>query len=138
MSSSLIKLPYFDSWHRFLFASHEPSLLLVYHPEILFYKTNIENNFFYFFTDFVYLIYNQINGETFMSPFILFVQLLFVLLLLTIVVSFYFSNYSSFTKEEVTIDTDYLLAGAFVESEKEISSFDDVLLLVIILIFLFG
>ena len=36
------------------------------------------------------------------------------------------------------IDSDYLLANGFVESEKEISAFDDVLLILVILIFLFG
>jgi hypothetical protein len=38
----------------------------------------------------------------------------------------------------VAVDSDFLLSSGFVESEKEISSFDDVLLLVVILIFIFG
>jgi hypothetical protein len=104
----------------------------------LFFKTNIDNYFFFFFSDLFFNIFNQVNGEVFFSPIILATQLFFVIFLVSIFISFYFSNYLSYFKDETLVDTDYLLANGFVESEKEISSFDDVLLVLVILIFLFG
>lgn len=134
----LFKLPFFDSWQRFIFSSSEPSLLFIYHPEILFIKTNLYSSYIHIYSDFIHTVYNYLHGEVFFSPIILLVQFFFILFLLAIFLSFYFSNYFTYFKDETTIDTDYLLSGAFLEAEKEISSFDDVLLLVVIIIFLFG
>lgn len=113
-------------------------MLFIYHPEMMLYKSNIENSYLFFFTDFVNSLINHFNGEVFFSPFVVFIQLLFVLLLLSIFLCFYLSNYTSYYKEESTVDSDYLLTSSFVEAEKEISSFDDVLVIAVVLIFLFG
>jgi hypothetical protein len=53
-------------------------------------------------------------------------------------VLFYLSYYNSATKEEGTIDADYISANLLVESEKEIGSLDDLLLGLTFLIFIFG
>jgi len=68
----------------------------------------------------------------------LFPQLLFITYLGFLFVSFYFSFYSSSTKEESTIDSDYLSASITVESEKELGSIDDILMPSIILLYTFG
>jgi len=65
-------------------------------------------------------------------------QLLFLLFLCVLFINFYFSFFMSYVKEESLIDTDYLNASISVESEKEISSFDDMMLACIILIYIFG
>jgi hypothetical protein len=51
---------------------------------------------------------------------------------------FYFSYFNSMTKEESTIDSDYLVANLLVESEKEIGSMDDMILILFFLIYIFG
>jgi hypothetical protein len=68
----------------------------------------------------------------------LFPQLLFIAYMAFFFVAFYFSFYSTATKEEATIDADYLSASITVESEKEIGSIDDILMPSIILIYTFG
>jgi hypothetical protein len=49
----------------------------------------------------------------------------------------YFSYYNSSTKEENTIDHDFLIANATVEAEEEIGSLDDMLLSILILSYIF-
>ena len=65
-------------------------------------------------------------------------QLLFVFYIIFFFVAFYFSFYTTATKEESTIDSDYLSASITVESEKEIGSIDDILMPSIIIIYTFG
>jgi len=65
-------------------------------------------------------------------------QLLFTVYVSLIFISFYFSFYSSSVKEESTIDSDYLSSTALVESEKEIGSFDDILMSLLIFLYFFG
>jgi len=68
----------------------------------------------------------------------LFPQLLFLGYVAFFFVAFYFSFYSSSSKEEATVDADYLAASITVESEKEIGSIDDILMPSIVLIYTFG
>jgi len=49
----------------------------------------------------------------------------------------FFSYYNSSTREENTIDHDYLIANATVEAEEEIGSLDDMLLSVVFISFIF-
>jgi hypothetical protein len=55
-----------------------------------------------------------------------------------IFISFYFNYFLTPTKEESLVDNDYLISSVTVEAEKEITSFDDIILAVIILIYIFG
>lgn len=68
----------------------------------------------------------------------LFPQLLFLGYIAFFFVAFYFSFYSTSSKEEATIDADYLSASLTVESEKEIGSLDDILMPAIVFIYIFG
>jgi hypothetical protein len=96
-------------------------------------------NFSYkYSTDFFLTILNNNNIEVFFSPIISVVEIFFFFFLITVFISFYFSNFLSMSKEETLIDNDYLLSSAFVESEKEISSVDDIILVLISFIFIFG
>jgi hypothetical protein len=40
--------------------------------------------------------------------------------------------------EETTVDSDFLISSVVVESEKEISSLDDIMLIFVFIVFLFG
>jgi hypothetical protein len=51
---------------------------------------------------------------------------------------FYFSFFTSSTKEEGLLDYDMMQSSVTVEAEEEISSLDDVLLTFIIIIVVFG
>jgi len=68
----------------------------------------------------------------------LFPQLLFLGYVAFFFLAFFFSYYFSPSKEESTVDSDYLAASITVESEKEIGSIDDMLMPSIILIYTFG
>jgi hypothetical protein len=122
-----------------LLSSKETSLIFIHHPELIFIKNQI-NNFFYFsfFSDLNFSIFNLIESETFFSPVLLLPQFIFLLFLSTIFIVFYFSFFLTYTKEENTIDFDYLISNSTVEAEKEISSFDDMILAFIVLFYVFG
>ena len=55
-----------------------------------------------------------------------------------LLISFYFSYYTNSTKDENTIDQDYLVAAMSVEAEEEIASIDDLSLSLFLLIYLFA
>jgi hypothetical protein len=50
----------------------------------------------------------------------------------------YFSFFSSYANEENNTDNDFFLASATVEAEKEIGSFDDLILMFVTLLYVFG
>jgi hypothetical protein len=79
-----------------------------------------------------------LESQSLLAPIMLFPQLLFLAYIGFLFAAFYFSFYSSPSKEESTIDADYLAAGITVESEKEIGSIDDIIMPAIIFIYTFG
>jgi hypothetical protein len=60
------------------------------------------------------------------------------LFLSVIFISFYFNYFVSLVNEESQIDNDFLMMSLSVESEKEISSFDDMILASVVLVYVFG
>lgn len=139
VSSSLFKFPYTDSWYNNFISSKECSLIFIYHPELIYIKNFINQNYFFsFLTDINFSIYNLVESETFFTPILLFPQFLFILFLSVIFIIFYFSFFISVNKEENTVDFDYLISNSTVEAEKEISSFDDMILAFIVLFYVFG
>jgi len=105
----------------------------------LFFKNQIINNFFFdYLADINISAIQYLDSQSLLTPIMLFPQLLFLIYIGFFFVSFYFSFYSSSSKEESTIDADYLSASITVESEKEIGSIDDILMPSIILIYTFG
>jgi hypothetical protein len=122
-----------------MLSSKESTLVLVYHPELNFIREAIIKEYYFsFLSNIVFSLYELAIPETFYSPIILIPQLLFLVFLAVIFISFYFSYFSTATNEEVTVDSDYLVSSLTVEAEKEISSFDDMILGFIVLIYVFG
>jgi uncharacterized membrane protein len=76
--------------------------------------------------------------EIISNPVVMFPQFLFILYFVIIFISIWFNYFSTYNKEEVLIDADYLVCSTVVESEKEITSLDDILLASVILIYVFG
>lgn len=136
---SIVKTPYSDDWFRSMLSSKESALLLVMHPELNYIRDFIISDYYLFFmSNFIFTLYDLVIQETFYSPVLLIPQLLFLTFFMLIFISFYFSYFSTSTGEEATVDADYLTSSVTVESEKEISSFDDMILGVIVLIYIFG
>jgi hypothetical protein len=139
VTTMLYKLPYTEEWFRSMLSSKEATLVLIYHPELSFVKEEIFQEYYVsYFGNLVFSLYDLVESETFLTPIILFPQLLFLVFLATLFISFYFSYFSSATNEESVVDTDYLAASATVEAEKEISSFDDMILAFVVLFYIFG
>lgn len=137
--SNVVQLKFSDEWYRGFISSKESSLFVVHHPETIFFKNQIVNVFFSnFLTDTNVSIIQYLDTQSILTPIMLFPQILFICYMVFFFVSFYFSFYSSSSKEESTIDSDYLSASVTVESEKEIGSLDDILMPIIIIIYTFG
>ena len=117
----------------------DSALFVIHHPEVIFFKNQIINNYFFdFLADVNISALQYLDSQSFLTPIMLFPQLLFIFYIGFLFVSFYFSFYSSSSKEESTIDADYLSASVTVESEKEIGSLDDMLMPSIVFIYTFG
>jgi hypothetical protein len=117
----------------------DSALFVIYHPEVIFLKNQIINNYFFdFLSDINVSAVQYLDSQSLLTPIMLFPQLLFVAYMGFLFVAFYFSFYSSSTKEESTVDADYLSASITVESEKEIGSIDDMLMPSVIIIYTFG
>lgn len=128
-----------DEWVRSYISSKDTALFVIFHPEIIFLKNQIINNFFFdFLADVNFSAIQYLDSQSLLTPIMLFPQLLFIIYMGFFFVSFYFSFYSTSSKEESTIDADYLSASITVESEKEIGSMDDILMAFVILIYVFG
>jgi hypothetical protein len=89
-------------------------------------------------SSFYFTLYNQVNIEGFYSPIILIPQLIFLTFFASLFIIFYFSYFNNPNKEEVTIDADYLVSSGSVEAEKEITSYDDIVLALVVVIYIFG
>lgn len=139
IADSLFQLSLTDEWVRSYISSKDATLFVIHHPEIIFFKNQLLNNFFFnFLTDMNISAIQYLDSQSLLSPIMLFPQLLFVAYLGFLFVAFYFSFYQSASKEEATIDADYLSASVTVESEKEIGSIDDMLMPMLIIIYTFG
>jgi len=114
-------------------------LIILHHPETLFINNQINQFFFLgFLSNVSVVVYDYLHSESLLPAVMLLPQLLFVIYVSVLFISFYFSFYSSSVKEESTIDSDYLSTTALVESEKEIGSFDDILMSMLIFLYCFG
>lgn len=128
-----------DEWVRSYISSKDTALFVIFHPEVIFLKNQIINNFFFdFLADVNFSAIQYLDSQSLLTPIMLFPQLLFIIYMGFFFVSFYFSFYSTSSKEESTVDADYLSASITVESEKEIGSMDDILMSFVILIYVFG
>jgi hypothetical protein len=139
MLNTLFQLSFTDEWVRGYMSSKDSALFVIYHPEIIFIKQQLLNNYFFsFLSDMSVSVIQNLETQSLLTPIMLFPQLLFITYLCFVFVSFYFSFYSSSSKEESTVDADYLTASITVESEKEIGSIDDMLMPSVIIVYTFG
>lgn len=139
VSNYLFQFDLSDEWVRGFVSSKDTALFLIYHPELIFIKQQIVNNYLSnFLTDVNFSAIQYIESQSLLTAVMLLPQLLLLSYIAFFLVSFYFSFYSNSTREEATVDADYLSASITVESEKEIGSLDDILMGVIVLTYVFG
>ncbi len=136
--SSLLKFPYMDSWFRYLNQSYENSMFVANHPEIFFISEFFLKTFILpFSSEINNILYVVSEEELLIAPIMLLPHLYIIGLFILLFIILYFSYYNTSTREENTIDHDYLIANATVESEEEIGSIDDMILAVVFLSFIF-
>jgi len=139
ITTQLLQFSLTDEWVRSYIASKDSALFVIYHPEVIFFKNQLFSNYLLdFLSDVNISAIQYLDSQSLLTPIMLFPQLLFIGYLAFFFVAFYFSFYSSASKEESTIDADYLAASVTVESEKEIGSVDDMIMPSIIFIYTFG
>jgi len=139
ITTQLLQFNLTDEWVRSFISSKDTALFIVFHPELVLIKSQILNNFFFdFLADINFSAIQYLDSQSLLTPIMLFPQLLFVAYIVFFFVAFFFSYYSSSSKEEATVDADFLSASITVESEKEIGSLDDILMPSIVLIYTFG
>jgi hypothetical protein len=135
---NLLKLPYIDNWFRFLNQNAEYSLLVLTHPEYFFVSDYIIKTFILpFSSEINNILYTLSDDEMVINPIMLIPHILTIGIFILFFLVLYFSYYNSSTREENTIDHDYLIANATVEAEEEISSVDDMILAVVFVSFIF-
>lgn len=122
-----------------MLASKDSGLVLIYHPELCFFSQQLNEHYYLsFFTNYFFSLYETSGSETFFTPIILIPQLILVLFLGVLFINFFFSYFTHPNKEGLMIDADYLTSNSSAEAEKEITSYDDIILGLVILIYIFG
>ncbi len=85
-----------------------------------------------------FIIYNTVDHESISLNINILMQYISLISLSIFFIIIYFSYFTNPYKEENFVDTDYLSASASIEAEKEISSLDDIILVLIVLFYVFG
>ena len=137
--SLVSKLPYDEYWFRTLLSSQETTLMLIYHPEIEIIKEGFKNSLLFpYISEFIFPLYNLVNMESVLLPVMMFPQFILSIYIVGLLISLYFSFFTSATKEENLVDTEFMLGSVAVESEEEIASFDDMVISMIMFVYIFG
>jgi hypothetical protein len=118
--------------------SNDSTYIFIYNPELLFIKKQLFTDNLQYMSNLFLVLGDNVLIESFTSPVIMIPQFFFIVYSALIFISFYFNYFLTPTKEESLIDNDYLINSMTVESEKEITAFDDMILATIILIYIFG
>jgi hypothetical protein len=132
------KLPLLDSWYKSILMSNDSTYIFIYNPELLFIKKQLFSENLQYVSNLFLILGDNVLLESFTSPIIMIPQFFFIVYSALISISFYFNYFLTPTKEEALIDNDYLISSMTVESEKEITAFEDMILATIILIYIFG
>lgn len=139
LSSLIYQHPYVNQWVRDVFYSQETTLLLINHPEILIAVDSLVQSYVFPFSGYLNYVFDSlVESESAITAILLVPQLIWIFWVLALGIVLYFSFFTSSTKEENTIDHDYMNASLTIEAEEEIASFDDVLLTVAPLFYIFG
>lgn len=131
--------PYLNDWLRYNLSFNGWSIFTYLHPELSIINDSVINTLSVpYLSSFYFILMNNLVNESYVNPIANTLTIIVLFFFLTMFVGLYFSHYNSSTKEENTIDHDYLLAAMTVEAEEEIASIDDTSLVLILLVYIFG
>lgn len=134
----LISLPYFTDFFKNTLASFELNNVLLFHPEYLFIFKGLIFTYFFNFSSNLYLSnQNLILDESFISPVMMFSQIILLFFITIIFLVTYFTYFNNSNSEDNIVDHDYLAFNVTIEAEEEIGSMDDMLLTSVILLYIF-
>lgn len=128
-----------NDWFRTMLHSKENALIWLYHPELAWHVSDSNQFFSYFYStmyDFIY--FDKSNPDICILAHTLYIHFLILSLIFLLFITILFNFYGNANTEENTIDADYLIANTTVEAEKEITSIDDYLGLLLIIAYMFG
>ena len=136
INSIIVKTYFNDTWFRNIITSPEMSCFVLDHPEIVW----AESSRFDFIAESRYYIAlcEKLDTEAWYLPILLAPQLVILIYGIYLIVLLYLSFFTSSTKEENNNDSDFFLTNVSVEAEKEIGSFDDLILMFVTLLYVFG
>jgi len=118
--------------------NHEVSLAIFMHPEYYYISDTFLKTFILpFSSEIDTLISIMVNKDNLINPFVLIPNLIFNFLVISLFLTIFFSYYNNSSKEENTIDHDFLISNTTVEAEEEIGSIDDLMISVVIICFIF-
>lgn len=131
--------PFNSDWFRMMLHSKENALIWLYHPELSWHISGLNQFFTYFYGGiFEFIYFDKSNPDICILAHTLYIHLIILFLIFALFVSVLFNFYGNPNTEENTIDSDYLSASGTVEAEKEITSIDDYLGLVFVIAYVFG
>jgi len=125
-----------DSWFRNIITSPEMACFVLDHPEIIWAESSSFN--FVAESKYYLTLCEKLDTETWYLPILLTPQLALLTYATYLLALLYLSFFTSSAKEESNGDNDFFLTSVSVEAEKEIGSFDDVILLFVTLLYVFG
>jgi hypothetical protein len=91
-----------------------------------------------FLTNEEYIIFNNCIQEININSYTILLDILVFSTIISILLALFFSFYNNINTEEKSIDIDYLNSFVTVEAEKEITSIDDYLIVILTISFVFG
>jgi len=136
VNSVVVKTYFNDTWFRNIITSPEMSCFVLDHPEIIWAESSRLD--FIAESKYYLALCEKLDTETWYLPILLAPQLILLTYLVYLLVLVYLSFFTSHTKEENSGDNDFFLATTTVEAEKEIGSFDDLILVFVTLLYVFG
>lgn len=122
-----------------MLASKETTLIAIFHPELSYiFKLSDEHYYMNLLSNYFFSLHELSGVETYQTAVMLFPQLVALIFLVFMFACIYFSYFTHMSKEGLMVDADYLVSNSSAEAEKEITSFDDMILGLVILAYIFG
>lgn len=139
INNFIINNVFANDWFKVYLYTKESSIIWLYHPELLWHINQINSYFMTFYTSSEFFsIFNKNQSEVFILTHTLYIHIIFFIIYIGGFVTLLFSFYGNQNNEENIIDNDYLNNSLLVESEKEITSIDDYLVLLFTVAYVFG
>lgn len=127
-----------DEWFRGILFSQENKLIFIHHPELNMYLNIFANEInLHYNNALTFKLLDSYLTESFVNSILLLPEFYLLAYIFVFFLLFFFNFYSSQNNEQL-IDCDFLNASLLVESEKEISSLDDFIFLVVLGLYFFG